>query len=74
MNFALIAALIGDQNALVFHNTDRAFTSALDAGQQQFVRANFKLLYKFLDTQEGKIAMQTFVNDWQACATGNSNK
>lgn len=74
MNLALLAALIGNDNALIFVNTDRALTNALPADMQQFMRANFKNMYKFLESEEGKVALQTFVSDWQSSLKDRSSK
>lgn len=40
--------------------------AAITLQQQDFVMANWKGLTDFLKTDEGKIALQTFVGDWEA--------
>ena len=42
--------------------------SDLKLGQMMFIDANLAKLPEWLKTPEGKIAFQTFVQDWQASA------
>lgn len=45
-----------------------ALGTAMTQKQQLFVSSNWQDLPQFLSTDEGKIALQTFVNDWSAQA------
>ena len=42
--------------------------AALTQDQQLFVSANLSGFRAFVETEEGKIAVQTFVSDWMALA------
>lgn len=46
--------------------TMRVVGAALTHEQQMHVSAHLRALPAFLATEEGKIALQTFVGDWQA--------
>lgn len=41
------------------------FGEAITEEQQQFVMSNWQTFVPFIQTEEGKIALQTFVEDWR---------
>lgn len=47
-------------------NFKSAIRGALPVEKQQFVSGNLHTLVDFLKTEEGKIALQTFVDDWES--------
>lgn len=68
--------LFAQVNPTAFQELDRQLTkhlatagASLTLEQIMFVKANFKALPEWLKTPEGKVAVQTFVQDWIAGAT-----
>lgn len=47
------------------YNAAMKFGEALSEDQQQFVLENWQTFVPFIQTEEGKIALQTFVEDWE---------
>lgn len=39
--------------------------AAITPDQQQFAQTNWQTFVPFIQTEEGKIALQTFVEDWR---------
>lgn len=48
-----------------FNAFDQAFTAAVTPEQREFVRANWMTLKPFIQGEVGKIALQTFIEDWR---------
>lgn len=52
----------------------QALGAAMTLEQQAFVLANWRGLTDFLKTEEGKVAVQTFVGDWDNCVNPKPEK
>lgn len=71
MNTALLAALIGQQNADAIALIRVALGSALPVDMQVFASTNWRDLARWVSCEDGRIAIQTFIGDWRAnCKSG----
>jgi len=73
LQVSLVQALLtrniqNDLNQL--KNFDMTLTQAITPDQRQFMQTNWRALSPFLQTDEGKIALQTFISDMMAFARG----